>query len=85
MKKPLYCSKHANMWKGRYHGRKVAAKAPSVDPWTDLKRMRTVGDLPSHIYVNELAVSHTEVLCGSRDMEVPSPSEHTAVVGCDDG
>jgi hypothetical protein len=27
--------------------RKVAAKVPSVDPWTDLKRMRTVGDLPS--------------------------------------
>jgi len=34
--------------------------------------------------IDELTVSHTEVLRGGYDVEMPSPPERTAAVGCDD-
>jgi len=71
----------ADVWKGHYRGREVAAKALKVYFKTDLGKVRRVGCPRPVVRINELIMSHTEVLPGGCDMEFASSPERATVVG----
>ena len=79
---PLYCSGYADIWKGKYYGRDVAAKGLRVHRTNDLNRMKKAG-YPQLVYINELTMSCTGVLQGDRYVEIPSSYKRVATVGRD--
>ena len=81
---PLCHGGFADVWKGQHHDREVVAKVLRVYQTSDLGQIRKVGAPRLASRINELTVSHTEVLQGGRGMESPSPSKCAAAVGCYD-
>ena len=78
---PLYYGGLADVWKGQYQGREVAAKAVRIYLTSDLERIRKVG-CPQPAMSKELTGSHIEILPGSRCMGDPPSSKRTAAVRC---
>ena len=74
----------ADVWKGEYKGREVAAKVLRVYKTSDPKGTRKVGGVPPIMFSSELTVSHAVVLQGGRDVEDPSSPERVTAVGRDD-
>ena len=74
----------ADVWKGQYKGREVAAKALKVYITSDLSKIRKVGGLPLIMFSTELTVSHAVVLQGGRDVEDASSPERVTTLRCDD-
>jgi len=74
----------ADVWKGRYHGREVAAKALRVSPTSDFERIRKVGYPRLVVFINKFTGSRTEVLQEGCSMENLPPSERVAAGRCDD-
>jgi len=77
---PRFAGEFGDVWKGQHNGREVAVKVLRV-PKSDLKQTRQVG-CPKIVRTDELIISDIAVLQGSCNMEEPSSSEHTTVVGC---
>ena len=69
----------ADVWKGKYNGREVAAKVLRVYLTSDIEGIRKVG-CPQVVCVNKLTISHAEILQGGNDMEDPSSSERIAII-----
>ena len=84
---PQYRGGCADVWKGEYQGRPVAAKVPRVYSTSDFYKIRKVGWLHAilNIRVNKQTVTHVEVLQGSNDVENTSPSERDATARGDAG
>jgi hypothetical protein len=72
------------VWKCQCNGQEVAAKALRVYLRDDLQRIRRVGCPLFVVCIDDLTVSHTEVLQGGCGVELPSSSECVAAVGRDD-
>ena len=81
---PLCQGGFSDVWKGRYHGQDVAAKALRVYQTNGLEQIRKVGCPRPAACTDEFTVSHTEVLQGGRYMEGPSTSERATIVRRDD-
>ena len=85
METPFYSGKFADVWKGKYDGKGVAAKVLRVGAASDSERVRKVGCPRLALSINELIASHIEVLQASHSMEDASSSERTVIVGRDNG
>ena len=81
---PLCQGGFADMWKGQYHGRDIAAKALRVYQTNDFEQIRKVGCPQPALHTDELTVSPTEVLQGGRHMECPSTSQRATAARRDD-
>jgi serine/threonine protein kinase len=84
METPLCSGGFADVWKGRHHGREVAAKVLRVCLTSDFVRIRKVGYPRPDACVNGLSVSCTGVLQGGCGMEGPPPSQSAAAIRRDD-
>ena len=84
METPQFHGGFADVWKGEYNGKEVAAKALRVSMKSDLDRIRRVSVCETVIVASELTVFCAEVLQGSNDVEHPSPSKCIVACGCDD-
>ena len=74
----------ADVWKGEYGGKEVAAKALRISLKSDLDRIRRVSSPETVIVVNKLTVFGLEVLQRSNDLEHPPPSKCVATGRCND-
>jgi hypothetical protein len=81
---PLAHGGFADVWKGQYNGRDVAASVLRVYLTNNLRRVRRVSFPPPVACINKLTTPHTEILQAGCDMELPSSSECIAAVGRDD-
>ena len=77
MENPLRHGAFADIWKGRYRGRDVAAKALRVYSKGHVGQIRRVSYWCSRcvVYISELTVSRVEILQGGCDVECPSSPE----------
>ena len=80
---PLWRGSYADLWKGRYYGRDVAAKTLRVHKASNLDRTKKAGYPQLVACINELTISYIGTLQGNRHVEIPSSSERAATVGCD--
>ena len=79
---PLCHGGFADVWKGQYNGRDVAAKVLRIYLTSDFDRIRRVSS-SQILRVYELTVSHVEILQGGNDVGRTSPPKRVAVVGGD--
>ena len=84
MEIPQYSGGFAEVWKGEYKGREVAAKALRAYITSDFKQIRKVGGVSLIMFSSELTVSHAAVLQGGHDVEDASSPERVATVRRDD-
>ena len=81
---PLRNGGFADVWMGQHNGREVAVKVLRVYLTSDFEQIRKVGRSLLALCIDELTLSHTEVLQGGHDVERPPPSECIATTGSDD-
>ena len=80
---PLCYGGFADVWKGEYRGREVAAKVLRVYKTSNLDRIKRVCRSRALMGATGLSVFRVEVLQGGRGMEDPSSSKRAAIVRCD--
>ena len=74
----------ADVWKGNYAGRDVAAKVLRVSMSSDIDRIRRVSCPEMVVFVNEPTRLGAEVLQGSDDMEYTASYKRIGTGRCDD-
>lgn len=72
----------ADVWKGEYNGKEVAAKGLRIYLTSDLEQIRKAGCPQLVMFINELTAAYIAVLQGGRDLEDALPSECVATIGC---
>ena len=86
MKSPLCHGGFADVWKGEYRGREVAAKVLRIYSKNDPERIRRVGRWLCFrivVFINDRP-RLVEVLQGGCGLEDPPPPKCTSTARCDD-
>lgn len=82
---PLGDGGSADVWKGQYNSKRVAAKALRIYSTSDREAIKKVGyPWCSVIHVNQLTTSYAVVLQGGHDLEDPLTPKRAMVGRCDD-